>query len=258
MAARNLPNDSTGWTPLVGGTSNAGAVFRLGNEVRRPHRTNAAAIDLVARRLVAHQIEAPTYQGTDDAGNDRLTFIEGAVPFAPFPTWSLTPHSLNSAAQLLRRFHDATRSMPVPDDVTWDRSFADPNGGPVIGHNDACPDNTVFRGGTAVAFIDFDHVAPTDPLLDLAHFARMWVPLGIPSDIEDRPSVLSNRMRAALDGYGVQPSDGLATALSLAVDQAQTFVRAHPSPAFELLSPRYFSERRAELLAALSRPVGVR
>jgi len=254
MTAADSSDGREGWALLSGGTSNAGGVFRVGDEVRRPHRANIEALDLVARHLRAHQIQAPTYRGLDDAGNDRLTYIDGDVPVAPFPTWSLTIDSLTSTAQLLRRFHDTTRTLAQPDDAVWDRTFADPRGGPVIGHNDASPDNTVFRDGVAVGFIDLDYAAPTDPLLDLAHFLRMWVPLGTSSSGGNPAATAARRMSAALRGYGTAPSDGLAAALGLSLDQAEMFVRRNPSPSFDLLSPDYFSQRREELLTALTGP----
>jgi hypothetical protein len=59
-------------------------------------------------------------------------------------------------------------------------------------------------------------------------------------------------MHSALDAYGIEPSDGLEAAILLAVDQAQTFVRQHPSPAFASLSPEYFETRRRDLVEALN------
>jgi thiamine kinase-like enzyme len=178
-----------------------------------------------------------------------MLFIEGDVATPPFPSWALSLQSLTSTARLLRRFHDTTATFPQSDDAQWDRSMAAPAGGPVIGHNDVCPENTVFRSGEAVAFIDLDLAAPTDPLLDVAHFVRMWVPLG--TEGGDRPRVMAARMRAALGGYGIEPSKELEGAILLSIDQARDFVRTHPSPAFAALSPEHFETRSRELIEAL-------
>jgi thiamine kinase-like enzyme len=235
--------------PLLGVVANAGGVFRIGNEVRRPHQANIDVIERLASHLRSHHVEAPLFLGRDSAGRDRMSFIEGDVATPPFPSWVLTMQSLRSAARLLRRFHDATATFRQPVDARWDRSMAAPSGGPVIGHNDVCPENTVFRGGEAVAFIDLDLAAPTDPLLDVAHLVRMWVPLG--TEGGDRPRAMKARMRAALGGYGVGPSIELERAILLSLEQARVFVRTHPSPTFAALSPDYFETRSRELIAAL-------
>lgn len=237
------------YEPLRGGVANAGGVFRVGNEVRRPHQENIDAIGQLASHLSAHHIEAPLFLGRDSAGNDRMVFIDGDVATPPFPSWALSLQSLRSAARLLRRFHEATATFHQPDGAQWDRSMAASAGGPVVGHNDVCPENTVFRNGEAVAFIDLDLAAPTDPLLDVAHFVRMWIPLG--TEGVDRPLAMGARMRTALEGYGVAPSEQLERAILLSIDQAQTFVRTHPSPAFAALSPEYFETRSRELIEAL-------
>jgi hypothetical protein len=237
------------YEPLLGGVANAGGVFRVGDEVRRPHQANIEAIGQLASHLTAHHVEAPLFLGRDDAGLDRMVFIEGDVATPPFPAWVLSMQSLRSTARLLRRFHEATATFRQPADAQWDRSMATPAGGPVIGHNDVCPENTVFRDGVAVGFIDLDLAAPTNPLLDVAHFVRMWIPLG--TEGSDRPRAMRARMRAALGGYGIEPSEELERAIILSIDQAQLFVRTHPSPAFADLSPEHFEARSRELIEAL-------
>jgi aminoglycoside phosphotransferase (APT) family kinase protein len=77
--------------------------------------------------------------------------------------------------------HEATTITPPDSGLVWDTTFAGAPGR-VVGHIDVCPENTVFRDGRAVAFIDFHFAAPTDPVLDLAHLLRMWVPLGVAHD----------------------------------------------------------------------------
>jgi Ser/Thr protein kinase RdoA (MazF antagonist) len=243
-------SDTESYEPLLGGVANAGGEFRVGDEVRRPHQANIEAIGQLASHLRAHHVEAPLFLGRDNAGRDRMLFIEGEVATPPFPAWAMSLQSLRSTARLLRRFHEATATFPQPVDARWDRSMATPAGGPVIGHNDVCPENTVFRDGEAVAFIDLDLAAPTDPLLDVAHLVRMWIPLG--TEGSDRPRAMRARMRAALGGYGIEPSEELERAIILAVDQAQAFVRTHPSPAYAELSPEYFVSRSRELIEALN------
>lgn len=61
--------------------------------------------------------------------------------------------------------------------LTRDDSRADPAGGTLVCHNDVCPENVVFRDGTALALLDFDFAAPGRPVFDLAHLARPCVPI---------------------------------------------------------------------------------
>jgi thiamine kinase-like enzyme len=140
--------------------------------------------------------------------------------------------------------------MPLEDDLPWDTTFAGASGSErVVGHNDVCPENTLFRSGRAVAFIDFDFAAPTDPVLDLAHLLRMWVPLGIAAG-PDRAERHATRMRCATNAYGVEPGRELQDALELSVSQAETFVRTQLNRAD--LTTEYFAQRRTELIAAAS------
>jgi hypothetical protein len=233
---------------LVGGLTNGNRVVRVGEEVRRPRRATGAAVQALLRWLQANHFEAPVPLGIDAQGRDRFTYVPGDVGIPPFPAWVLEDGALASTAHLLRRFHDVTATMPLEGDLPWDTTFGS-SAGRVIGHNDVCPENTVFRAGRAAAFIDFDFAAPTDPLLDLAHLLRMWVPLGV-ADGPDRSARLATRMRSATDGYGLDPESELQEALELSVHQAETFIRTQLNR--DDLSTDYFAQRRVELVKAAS------
>jgi aminoglycoside phosphotransferase (APT) family kinase protein len=105
----------------------------------------------------------------------------------------------------MRRFHDASRSFD-PTGSTWSRELADPAGGPIICHNDACLENVVFRDGSAVGLVDFDFAAPGRPVYDVAQFARMCVPVDddinagrLGWQLADQPA----RLRLVADAYGL-------------------------------------------------------
>lgn len=86
--------------------------------------------------------DAPRFLGIDDLGREVLSFVEGWVPDNLDD--SLTDGQLPAAAQLLRRFHDATSQTSLTA------------GTEVVCHNDVSPVNTVFIGDQPTALIDFD------------------------------------------------------------------------------------------------------
>lgn len=96
--------------------------------------------------------------------------------------------------------------------------MADPRGGSVVCHNDVCLENVVFRGGRAVALLDFDFAAPGRPAFDLASFARMCVP--VDDDISSAklgwlPSDRPARVRLVCDTYGLDADGRLDVLRSL-------------------------------------------
>ena len=81
-----------------------------------------------------------------------------------------------SVVELLAGLHRAAATFD-PTGCDWSPELADPDGGPVVCHNDVCLDNVIFRDGLAVGLIDFDFAAPGRPLYDLAQLARHLTPI---------------------------------------------------------------------------------
>jgi Phosphotransferase enzyme family len=194
---------------LRGGAANAGAVTLVGDVVLRPTNPHSTAISALLshlHRVGFHAVPKPL--GIAPDGRERLEFIPGEVPLPPFPAWSLTDRLLASTATLLRGFHDAQVGFVAPPAASWSDEMADAVGGPVICHNDVCPENVVVRDGRAVALLDFDFAAPGRPLHDLAQLAKMWVPLDTDEDAArfGRGGLDPfRRLRAVADGYGLPP-----------------------------------------------------
>lgn len=203
---------------LAGGLANYGQVSRRGEAVRRPAPPHAPALHRYLSALADQGFDgAPRPLLLSDNGYEELTFIPGDVPIPPFPAWSLEDDALASVGRLLRRMHDAAARVPLdalinPADSSaaahpsWPTEFADPKGGPILCHNDVCPENTVFRDGEAVALIDFDFAAPGRPLWDFAYCAWYWVPVTPPkvSAAEGQPGLDAvARLRILADAYGL-------------------------------------------------------
>src|SRR5262245_14886735 len=190
--------------PLAGGMGSRHEVVRVGNTVRRPVGDHSLAAGLLLGHLAAEGFPAPVPSGRDEAGRETFEWIEGDVPVPPFPAWSLTDEVLASVGKLLRRYHDSVRSFAPPPAVRWSDELGDPCGGPIVCHNDVCPENVVFRNAEAIALLDFDLAAPGRPVWDLAHTARMWIPLRPPEPVGESAHLDPFRRLAVLAaGYGL-------------------------------------------------------
>ncbi|HWS37628.1 MAG TPA: aminoglycoside phosphotransferase family protein [Actinoplanes sp.] len=171
-------------TVLGGGRLTPGVV-KIGATVRRPKSA-------FTRTLLLHLAQAgfdgvPRYLGRDELDRDILAFLPGDVP----AKWrALTDDQAAAAGALLRRFHEASRALA-------ERL----GGGPVICHHDAGPNNTVFRYGRPVAFIDFDFAAAGDPLEDVAYTAWSWCISSKPS--RGDAAGQAHQVRVLADAYGL-------------------------------------------------------
>jgi hypothetical protein len=193
---------------LEGGTANRGLVVRVGDTVRRPRTPASPGIHALLRHLERAGFDgAPRYLGDDEYGREILSYIDGDVPIAPHPAWALTDDALVSVADLLRRYHEAVRSFD-PRPYTWSSRVPRAYCTGTLSHNDPNLDNVVFRGGVAVALIDFDLASPGSALWDVALAARLWVPLRDPSEVPRQIAGReAERLRLLADAYGLPASD---------------------------------------------------
>jgi Phosphotransferase enzyme family len=215
---------------LQGGIGNAGLVVRVGDEVRRPASPHAASIHALLRHVRSAGFDGvPEPLGFDRDGRERLRFIPGDAPCPPFPAWAQTDTALASMAALLRRFHDAAAGFVPPPAADWSSELADPLGGPVLCHNDVCPENVVFRDGDAVALLDFEYAAPGRPIYDLGVLARMCIPLDTAEDAARMGYGNVDpvrRLRVVADAYGLPPGrQALVDVISATLATGGQFVR---------------------------------
>jgi Phosphotransferase enzyme family len=215
---------------LDGGIANAGLVVRVGPHLLRPPSPHSASIQAFLRAVRQAGFEgAPLPVGIDEDGRERLEFIDGEVPVAPYPDWSQSDTALASLAKLLRGLHDAAHGFD-PQGLTWDDALADPAGGTLVCHNDVELSSVVFRDGIAVALLDFEFAAPGRPVYDVAQLARLCVPIDDDFDqarLGWRPADRLARLRLVADAYGLD-RDGraeLLTAVNDAIDRIETAVR---------------------------------
>ncbi|WP_078651196.1 aminoglycoside phosphotransferase family protein [Streptomyces xylophagus] len=178
-----------GEVPLSGGRITPGVV-RVGDTVRRPTTRASPFVARLLRHLEQRGFTgAPRHLGLDEAGRDTFSYLPGHVP-AKFRYW--TDAQVAAAGALLRSFHDATRRS----------GLTGPH--PVVCHHDPGPNNTVFRDGLPVAFIDFDTAAPGDPLEDVGYAVWTWCVSSRPTA---PPAVAqAAQVRIFADAYGLGTS----------------------------------------------------
>jgi hypothetical protein len=188
---------------LVGGTANRGRVTRVGDTVRRPRRATSPATHALLQHLSDMGFTgAPRFLGIDEQDREVLSFIPGAAVTPPYPAWALTDEALASVGHLLRDYHLAVSTFdPTPH--AWPPSPPPAFAGQLVSHNDVNLDNVVFRGGRAVALIDFDLASPGSRVWDIAGAARLWAPLRPESYIDEGRRARSlARFRLLVDAYG--------------------------------------------------------
>jgi Ser/Thr protein kinase RdoA (MazF antagonist) len=188
--------------PLSGGGATHG-VMRVGDTVRRPLRANSQFVRTMLAHLQERGFEAtPRYLGSDERGREIFSFVEGEVP--PDLSPDISDETLAAAAQLIRRFHDATAGSALARDEE------------VVCHNDLSPCNFVFRAGAPVAMIDFDAAAPGTRLQDIGMALFLWLNLGT-----DGPDLTEQARRISLfcRSYGTAANAELLQAIIAAVTQ---------------------------------------
>jgi hypothetical protein len=216
---------------LPSGHGHADPLVRVGATVRRPTGPYTASVHAYLRHLADMGLDAaPRVHGFDASGREVLDYIPGDVPRSPLPAWSCTDRALISVGRLLRRLHDASASFVAPSDALWHEPLPPTMyAGHQVCHNDLVPDNVVFRGGRAVAFIDFDLAAPVDPIWDVAVAVRHWLPVRAECDRE--PAQLGSapgpRLALFCQAYGLAAPDRarLLDAVLACTTYANDFVR---------------------------------
>jgi hypothetical protein len=214
---RPSPEPLPACQPLSGGTANRGLVVRVGDTVRRPTSPQWRATHALLDHLSAAGFDGAPRVLAADTVTETLTYIKGRAGVPPLPDDTLTDGALVSVAELLRRYHQAAASFD-PAGYAWSRPVPARYRTGLVSHNDVHPANLVFRGGRAVALIDFDLAGPGSAAWDLAAAARSLVPLLDPADIADsRHGRALERFRIFLLASGL-PAAGRRDVASAVLD----------------------------------------
>jgi thiamine kinase-like enzyme len=154
---------------------------------------------------------------------ETLTYIEGMAAVSPLPEEMLTDQALASVAELLSRYHRAAASFD-PAGHAWPRAIPARYRTGLVSHNDVYPANLVFRGGRAVALIDFDLAGPGSAAWDFAAAARSFVPLLDEADVPDsRQGRALERFRILLAASGLSRADRRLVAEAVVANHDWTY-----------------------------------
>ena len=176
--ADRLARIHAGEVPLPAG--NIADAAKLGDTVRRRTGPWTPAVHALLRHLERAGFDgSPRVLGVDEHGRESLSYIEGDAPVGwpePYPGWVWSAEALESAAMLLRRYHDAVASFVPPRGARW-RLPLGPGPHDIVCHNDVAPWNSVFRDGRVFALVDWDHASPGSRAWDLAYAVWTWAPV---------------------------------------------------------------------------------
>ena len=192
---------------LHGGTANQGRVIRVGDMVCRPLAPCWRATHALLGHLATAGFDGAPRLLEAGPAVEKLTYIEGKAAVSPLPAETLTDQALTSVAALLSRYHRAVASFD-PAGYAWPRAIPARYRTGLVSHNDVYPANLVFRGGEAVALIDFDLAGPGSAVWDFAAAARSFVPLLDEADVPDsRQGRALERFRILLTASGLSRAD---------------------------------------------------
>src|ERR1700722_5896379 len=177
--AASAPPSGPDGQPLPGGTANRGRVVRVGDTVRRPAAPCWPATHALLDHLARVGFDGAPRVLATGLGGETLSYIEGRAAVPPLAADTLTDNALVSVADLLRRYHQAAASFD-PAGYDWPRPVPARYRTGLVSHNDVYPANLVFRGGRAVALIDFDLAGPGSAAWDFAAAAPPPPPVPLP------------------------------------------------------------------------------
>ena len=185
-------------------------VERRGDRVRRPLSSWSPAVHDLLRYLETVSFPAPRLLHVSD-DYEELTWVEGESGAA---AWAkvVDEDGLRAWARFLRRYHDAVRDYRPDGDAVWSRV----RGTGFVCHGDPGPWNTVWRDGSVVAFIDFDHAHPGSPQDDIVYALEFGAPFRDDDACVEHlahPSPPDRRRRIHLfcDAYGTEVPANLSS-----------------------------------------------
>lgn len=173
--------------------------------VTRPAGTQTGTVHSFLRHLREQGLECVPEPLSLDGHTETLRYIEGD---SGGDGWQHQhdEQGLRSAARLLRDIHDASVGWQPPRDAVFSSPPVD-GAAEVYCHGDPGPWNFVWRGGEAVALIDWDFLHPAPRIDDVAYALLWFAPMRDDTaclDWHHFPTVPNRRARITtfVDAYG--------------------------------------------------------
>ena len=215
---------------------------RDGDEVRRqPHQDNSAVHALLEHLDEVGFDLAPRFLSVDDAGVERLSYLDGASEWPPYGETLRQDQTLVSVARAVRALHDATAGFAPPDGAVWHlQELGRPATVDCFGHHDLTPWNILFKGSQVTGVIDWDTAAPSNRVWDLSWAAYQFVPLHPEADLPawgwDSVPHRRERLELFAAAYGqVSPADLVDAAIERVLGMGAFIARevADHNPRFD-------------------------
>lgn len=220
---------------LTGGRK--GAIYSDGEAVYRPLQPWSSSVHLLLNHLNDNNVsEVPKLLAVID-DQEVLSYVVGDTYNYPLSGPIATMEALDSAAQLLRKIHDATKLFLTQEDVVelhWMLGPREPF--EVICHGDFTPYNVALTRNTVSGVFDFDTAHPAPRIWDLAYSIYCWAPFK--TDPADRLGSLNGQISRAkrfCDSYGVTMTDkeNMVDAMVERLEALVDFMRAEAAKGHE-------------------------
>lgn len=149
----------------------------------------------------------PRWHGVDNDRREILDYLPGTVGNYPLSADVRSDRALVTAAQLLRRIHDASADLAHSLTQGWHAPPLEPV--EVICHGGFAPYHCVFHGQEAVGAIDFDYAGPGPRRWDLAYALYRFAPLTHPANADGFGGLQEQARRTSLflRSYGCRPTE---------------------------------------------------
>ncbi|WP_349957587.1 phosphotransferase [Rhizobium sp. ZPR3] len=186
-----------------------GEPFRQGDLIVRPAAAWTAGVHALLAVLHRHGFDAaPISAGYDEAW-ERVTYLPGDTGDLDDRTDMRSEKALQSAASLLRRYHDCSAlfAKSLEAGYRWQLPARPPC--EIICHGDFAPYNVVLNNGEVTGIIDFEAAHPGSRCWDLAYAVYRWAPLSssVAAEGLERPADQIRRARIFVDAYGLPAAE---------------------------------------------------
>lgn len=207
---------------LSGGGVNE--VVRIGSTVRRPTGPWSPLVhELLGYVRERGFTAAPRVHEVTDDGFEILDFLPGEVSNYPPTAAARSAEALDTAAALLRAYHDSTVGF-VPH-ASGDWMLPVRTAVEVVCHGDYAPHNCVLDGDHVVGIIDFDTAHPGSRLWDIGYAVYRWAPTTAPTNADGFGTTeqQARRARRFCDVYGLDHA-GRADVVAMVIQRLHAFV----------------------------------